>query len=136
MPANFGLENLAIPVTQDALDELRSLIDTPREEAFRWVSDEFDRIATEVYIELGSLKLEALSGWTIFNAMAPLLRAVHLKQFTYYPEKRRVHVQVSNNRESKLKINRDHRTSGPLFSIVLAVTRATLRETPKMQLSW
>ena len=76
MPANYGLENLAIPVTQAALDELRSLIDTPREEALRWVSDEFDVIATEVYIWIGSPKLEALSGWAIFNNMAPVLRGV------------------------------------------------------------
>ncbi|KAJ7268363.1 hypothetical protein C8J57DRAFT_1228076 [Mycena rebaudengoi] len=40
IPGNFGLENLAIPVTQEALDELRGLINTPRKEAFRWVSDE------------------------------------------------------------------------------------------------
>ncbi|KAJ7167784.1 hypothetical protein C8R46DRAFT_1270142, partial [Mycena filopes] len=73
MPANYGLENLAIPVTQVALDELRSLIETPREDAFRWVSDEFDRVAREVYVSMGSPKLEALSGWTIFNAMAPAL---------------------------------------------------------------
>ncbi|KAJ7433630.1 hypothetical protein B0H11DRAFT_2375516 [Mycena galericulata] len=76
MPADYGLENLAIPVTQAALDELRGLIDTPRDEAFRWVSHEFDRVATEVYIRIGSPKLEALSGWTVFNKMAPVLRGV------------------------------------------------------------
>ncbi|KAJ6573613.1 hypothetical protein B0H10DRAFT_1838283, partial [Mycena sp. CBHHK59/15] len=76
MPANYGLENLAIPVTQAALDELRGLIDTPREDAFRWVSDEFDEVAMAVYIRIGSPKLEALSGWAIFNGMAPLLRGV------------------------------------------------------------
>ncbi|KAJ7511245.1 hypothetical protein B0H11DRAFT_1700633, partial [Mycena galericulata] len=76
MPANYGLENLAIPVTQAALDELRGLIDTPREDAFRWVSDGFDEVATAVYIRIGSPKLEALSGWAIFNGMAPLLRGV------------------------------------------------------------
>ena len=76
MPANYGLENLAIPVTQTAIDELRSLIDTPREEALRWVSDEFDAIATQVHIGIGSPKLEALSGWAIFNNMAPVLRGV------------------------------------------------------------
>ncbi|KAJ7721702.1 hypothetical protein B0H16DRAFT_1699548 [Mycena metata] len=76
MPANYGLKNLAIPVTQAALDELRGLIDTPRKEAFRWVSDEFEAVATEVYIGIGSPKLEALSGWTIFNDMAPVLREV------------------------------------------------------------
>jgi hypothetical protein len=76
MPGNYGLENLAIPVTQAALDELRGLIDTPREDAFRWVSDGFDEVAKAVYIEIGSPKLEALSGWAIFNSMAPLLRGV------------------------------------------------------------
>jgi hypothetical protein len=76
MPANYGLENLAIPVTQAAVDELRSLIDTPRKDAYRWVSGEFDEVATEVYIQIGSPQLEALSGWAIFNNMAPLLRGI------------------------------------------------------------
>ncbi|KAJ7118128.1 hypothetical protein C8R44DRAFT_625780, partial [Mycena epipterygia] len=73
MPGDYGLENLAIPVAQEAIDELRTLIDTSREEAYRWVSDEFDALASEVYIQLGCPKLEALSGWAIFNAMAPLV---------------------------------------------------------------
>ncbi|KAJ7333998.1 hypothetical protein DFH08DRAFT_750059 [Mycena albidolilacea] len=73
MPGDYGLENLAIPVAQEAIDELRTLIDTSREEAYRWVSDEFDAFASEVYIQLGCPKLEALSGWAIFNAMAPLV---------------------------------------------------------------
>ncbi|KAF8185796.1 hypothetical protein K438DRAFT_1765585 [Mycena galopus ATCC 62051] len=75
MPADYGLQNLAIPVTQEAIQELRGLIETPREEAFRWVSDEFDMLATNIYNGLGSPKLETLSGWAIFNAMAPLIRA-------------------------------------------------------------
>ncbi|KAJ7495784.1 hypothetical protein B0H11DRAFT_2190352 [Mycena galericulata] len=74
MPGDYGLENLAIPVAQEAIDELRTLIDTSREEAYRWVSDEFDALASEVYIQLGCPKLEALSGRAIFNAMAPLVR--------------------------------------------------------------
>ncbi|KAJ7266659.1 hypothetical protein C8J57DRAFT_1068487 [Mycena rebaudengoi] len=74
MPEDYGLENLSIPVTQEAIDELRSLIDTPREEAFRWVSDEFDALASEVYDGLGSPRMETLTGWAIFNAMAPLIR--------------------------------------------------------------
>ncbi|KAJ7828521.1 hypothetical protein B0H13DRAFT_1735738 [Mycena leptocephala] len=53
MPGDYGLENLAIPVAQEAIDELRTLIDTSHEEAYRWVSDEFDALASEVYIQLG-----------------------------------------------------------------------------------
>ncbi|KAJ6629044.1 hypothetical protein B0H10DRAFT_1939943 [Mycena sp. CBHHK59/15] len=74
MPADYGLQNLTIPVTQEAIQELRGLIETPREEAFRWVSDEFDMLATNIYNGLGSPKLETLSGWAIFHALAPLIR--------------------------------------------------------------
>ncbi|KAK6977093.1 hypothetical protein R3P38DRAFT_2582252, partial [Favolaschia claudopus] len=74
MPQDYGLENVAVEVTQDAIDELRALIETPREEAFRWVPDEFAALAFEVYIHLGSPTIEALSGWAIFNAMAPRIR--------------------------------------------------------------
>ncbi|KAJ7841991.1 hypothetical protein B0H14DRAFT_3693007 [Mycena olivaceomarginata] len=63
MPEEYGLENLAIPVTQVVVDELRSLIDTPREDAFRWVSDVFDALALRVYEGLGSPKMEARTGW-------------------------------------------------------------------------
>ncbi|KAJ7349934.1 hypothetical protein DFH08DRAFT_807259 [Mycena albidolilacea] len=69
-----NLQNLAIPVPQEAVQELRGLIETPREEVFRWVSDEFDMLATNIYNGLGSPKLETLSDWAIFNAMAPLIR--------------------------------------------------------------
>ncbi|KAK6991980.1 hypothetical protein R3P38DRAFT_2482587, partial [Favolaschia claudopus] len=55
MPQDYGLEYLAVEVTQDAhLDERRALIETPREEAFRWVPDEFAVLAFEFYIHLGS----------------------------------------------------------------------------------
>ncbi|KAJ7797567.1 hypothetical protein B0H14DRAFT_2389646 [Mycena olivaceomarginata] len=74
MPGDYGLENLAIPVTQEAIDELRALIDTPREDALRWVSEDFAVVANDIYTSLGSPKLEVLSGWAIFNAMAPLVR--------------------------------------------------------------
>ncbi|KAJ7304564.1 hypothetical protein DFH08DRAFT_721689, partial [Mycena albidolilacea] len=74
MPSNYGLQNLAIPVTQEAIEELRALIPTLRQEALRWVSDEFDALAYNIYTSLGSPKLDALSGWGIFNAMVPLIR--------------------------------------------------------------
>ncbi|KAJ7788030.1 hypothetical protein B0H14DRAFT_2398824 [Mycena olivaceomarginata] len=74
MPGDYGLENLAIPVTQEAIDELRALIETPREDALRWVSEDFAVVANDIYTILGSPKLEVLSGWAIFNAMVPLVR--------------------------------------------------------------
>ena len=83
MPEDYGLENLAIPVTQEAIDALRGLIETPREEAFRWVSDDFDALALAVYNGVGSPKIEALSGWAIFNTMAPLIRE-HVEAHNIY----------------------------------------------------
>ncbi|KAK6993135.1 hypothetical protein R3P38DRAFT_2524907, partial [Favolaschia claudopus] len=74
MPQDYGLKNLAISVPQVAIDHLRDLIDTPRSEALRWVPDVFDAVAFEVYNQLGSPSLEVLTGWAIFNAMAPIVR--------------------------------------------------------------
>ena len=48
MPGDYGLQNLAIPVTLAAIEELRAMIETPREKAFRWVSDEFNVLAAQV----------------------------------------------------------------------------------------
>ncbi|KAJ7346267.1 hypothetical protein DFH08DRAFT_1008322, partial [Mycena albidolilacea] len=45
MPADYGLQNLAIPVPQEIVQELRGLIETSREEVIHWVSDEFDMLA-------------------------------------------------------------------------------------------
>ncbi|KAF8179694.1 hypothetical protein K438DRAFT_1768731 [Mycena galopus ATCC 62051] len=42
--------NLAIPVTQQTIQELRNVINTPPEEVFRWVSDEFDMLTNEMCI--------------------------------------------------------------------------------------
>ncbi|KAK6992329.1 hypothetical protein R3P38DRAFT_3226174 [Favolaschia claudopus] len=61
MPQDYGLEYLAVEVTQDAIDERRALIETPREDAFRWVPDEFAVLAFEFYIHLGSPTIEFVS---------------------------------------------------------------------------
>ncbi|KAJ7246738.1 hypothetical protein C8J57DRAFT_1081375, partial [Mycena rebaudengoi] len=50
MHSDYGLENLAIPVAQEAIDELWALILTSHKKAYHWVSDEFDALASEVYI--------------------------------------------------------------------------------------
>jgi hypothetical protein len=52
------------------------MIEMSREEAFRWVSDEFNVLAIKVYEDSGSPKMETLTGWAIFNAMAPPIWSV------------------------------------------------------------
>ncbi|KAJ6538057.1 hypothetical protein B0H19DRAFT_1217911 [Mycena capillaripes] len=72
-PEVYGLARLSTPVDQETIDALRANIPLTREEALRWVPDQFDLLAAEVYAELGAPKLEPLRGWEIFGQMAELL---------------------------------------------------------------
>ncbi|KAJ6611720.1 hypothetical protein B0H10DRAFT_2165763 [Mycena sp. CBHHK59/15] len=57
-PEQFGLTKFGEPAPQHA-------------ECYRWVSDEFDTKAWEVYGQIGSPKLILTDGWTIFCEMLP-----------------------------------------------------------------
>lgn len=72
-PDRYGLEFLGCEVDPAAIETLRSGVGISREEAFRWVSEEFDAWATEVYKQIGSPELECDNGWSIFNQMLRLL---------------------------------------------------------------
>jgi hypothetical protein len=72
-PDVYGLARLSTPVDQETIDALRANIPLTREEALRWVPDQFDFVAAEVYADLGAPKLEPLRGWEIFGQMAELL---------------------------------------------------------------
>ncbi|KAJ7633203.1 hypothetical protein FB45DRAFT_745629, partial [Roridomyces roridus] len=72
-PANYGLEFLGKEIDQDAINALRETIPSSRDEALRWVPQEFDDAAQEAYEQIGSPKLEARRGWVIFGQMAELI---------------------------------------------------------------
>ncbi|KAJ7832305.1 hypothetical protein B0H13DRAFT_2256526 [Mycena leptocephala] len=58
-PDVYGLARLSTPVDQETIDALRANIPLTREEALRWVPDQFDFVAAE--------------SWEIFGQMAELL---------------------------------------------------------------
>ncbi|KAJ7794607.1 hypothetical protein B0H14DRAFT_2621743 [Mycena olivaceomarginata] len=68
-PERFGLIKFGEPAPQHFIDALRQNIPKSREECYRWVSNEFDTKAWEVYGQIGSPKLMLTDGWTIFCQM-------------------------------------------------------------------
>ncbi|KAJ7486808.1 hypothetical protein FB451DRAFT_1534883 [Mycena latifolia] len=73
-PATYGLERCSTPVEQTTIDALRENLAYSREEALRWVPDDFDIAATQAYQAINCPKLEARRGWDIFAQMAELLQ--------------------------------------------------------------
>lgn len=76
-PHRYGGERLSIPVPVDVVDELRKTLPISREEAFKWVDDEFAAAAEEVYAEIGSPERTLSTGWAVFARMTPLLHAMY-----------------------------------------------------------
>lgn len=75
LPENYGGQYCAIPVDRAFIQQLRERIPVSREEAMRWVSDEFAALAGDVYDEIGSPVISLTTAWTVFQQMEPLLRA-------------------------------------------------------------
>jgi hypothetical protein len=76
-PELYSLQRLSVPVPQAAIDALRAQKEFTREEAFRWVDDEFRVAAEQVYAEMGSPALSCSNRWRIFNDMVPRLASMY-----------------------------------------------------------
>lgn len=72
-PERYGLTDLGTKVDLEAVQTLRNGLQISREEAYRWVSDEFNTLATEVYQRIGCPELECSNGWATFNQMVAIL---------------------------------------------------------------
>ncbi|KAJ7442920.1 hypothetical protein B0H11DRAFT_1748761, partial [Mycena galericulata] len=70
-PDKFGLTHFGVPAPQNLVDSLRVNIPKPRAECYRWVSDEFDVRAREIYQFIGAPNFILTDGWTIFCQMLP-----------------------------------------------------------------
>ncbi|KAJ6560015.1 hypothetical protein B0H19DRAFT_1289657 [Mycena capillaripes] len=70
-PERFGLTNFRVPAPQPFVDTLRQNIPKSRAECYRWVSDEFEAKAWEIYHQIGEPKFVLTEGWTIFCQMLP-----------------------------------------------------------------
>lgn len=75
-PEAYNGQRLSVPVDYNIVEELRAQLPVSREEAFRWVDDEFAAQADEVYANIGSPPLSLRSGWQIFSQMSPMLEEV------------------------------------------------------------
>ncbi|KAJ7210144.1 hypothetical protein GGX14DRAFT_534841 [Mycena pura] len=72
-PEHYAGRCFAIPVPEDAILALRDSIKISREAALRWVPDEFDIMARQVYEGLGSPVASAETAWELFSQMAAIM---------------------------------------------------------------
>lgn len=77
-PEEYGLARLSIPVEVEVVEVLRENLAYSRDEAFRWVPEEFDVVASQIYEKLRCPKLEPSRGWTIFGQMSPLIEDLYM----------------------------------------------------------
>jgi hypothetical protein len=75
LPINFGLKHVGIPVDLEYVRKLRKTLPKTREECYRWVSDEFDALATKGVCQSGCPKLKLTAGWSIYSKMLAILEA-------------------------------------------------------------
>lgn len=76
-PEEYGLARLSTPVDTETIEVLRENLACSREEALRWVPDDFDTAARQVYEEMRCPKLEPSRGWAIFGQMIPYLEDMY-----------------------------------------------------------
>jgi len=76
-PAKYGGARLSQPVSLECIQELRNNLSETREEAFRWVEDDFAAAAEEVYEAVGSPSLSLATGWQVFSMMSPVLETMY-----------------------------------------------------------
>ncbi|KAJ7199361.1 hypothetical protein GGX14DRAFT_373160 [Mycena pura] len=72
-PEHYAGRCFAIPVPDDAILALRNSIKISREAALRWVPEEFDIMARQVYEGLGSPVTSAETAWELFSQMAAIM---------------------------------------------------------------
>lgn len=76
-PELYGAEqSWMIKVPKTAVDELRKTIPVSREDAFRWVDDEFAHQADAIWSALGQPAIDLGSVWQVFLLMVAELQTV------------------------------------------------------------
>ncbi|KAL1729340.1 hypothetical protein EV714DRAFT_285004 [Schizophyllum commune] len=65
----LGYECVGMQVPPELLAELRASVPVSRDDAYRWVPEEFAELAEHVYVIIGSPQLDVRSGWRIFEEM-------------------------------------------------------------------
>ncbi|KAF9002820.1 hypothetical protein BDZ89DRAFT_1169674 [Hymenopellis radicata] len=77
-PQGNQLERTSIEIDRAVIPQLRAqLIETSREEAYRWVSDEFRVVAEWAYESVGCPTLHAKYGWNTYSDMLALIESYY-----------------------------------------------------------
>ncbi|OBZ68444.1 hypothetical protein A0H81_11429 [Grifola frondosa] len=72
-PEMWGGKRVSVPVPKIAVNALRETLPITREEAFRFVDDEFAAFANGVFEELGKPIIDVGTAWLVFERMALIL---------------------------------------------------------------
>jgi hypothetical protein len=75
LPEHFGFKHAGIPVDLEYVRKLREALPKMKEECYRWVSDEFDALATKGVYQSGCPKLKLTAGWSIYSEILAILEA-------------------------------------------------------------
>ena len=73
-PDNYDGHPVYITVAQDTVRDLRLQLPVTRDEAFRWVEDEFQSTADTLWDRMGRPNITTSSAWDVFVQMAELLQ--------------------------------------------------------------
>ncbi len=78
MPGEYGGRSGAVSLESatKVISELREEIEVTKEEAFRWVDDDFALLAEETHLKLGSPPIELGTAWSVFVKMEQELTGV------------------------------------------------------------
>ena len=73
-PAEFLGVQCKIPVPPDAVQEMRAFVIEETGQRENWISDDFAKIADDIYLQIGSPALTLDNAWEVFTAMS---NAIH-----------------------------------------------------------
>ncbi|KZS96715.1 hypothetical protein SISNIDRAFT_393871, partial [Sistotremastrum niveocremeum HHB9708] len=65
-PERYGSNNLHLPVTEEAIDEVRNLYAPPQHPVFQLVEPSYGRLLTDCYEEIGSPEMNLRTCWDVY----------------------------------------------------------------------
>ena len=75
-PEDFGGSDKGIRVEAEIVEGLRERLSISRDEAYKFVEDEFRVVVEQAYMEIGSPMLTVQNGWNVFSELKQKLRDI------------------------------------------------------------
>lgn len=67
--SNFGSQHLSIPIEQTVINRLYSDIAVSKDDAYKFVEEEFANIVTQVWERMGSPVCNTQTAWRVFESL-------------------------------------------------------------------